>query len=259
MSTDRLDVLHRMRPSSAVDDAWEAHDQEAVLRRVLVDTRPAEPTRRLRQRTARAGAIAAALAAAVAIPGVAVAVGDGLRPQSFAGVFSYWTDNAAPMHGEVAAGAAERVATVEGPGNSRFSVLRASNSAGTVCLAPVVESEDSAERRLPDLFTEGGSLCAAVGAQPGTNGAISVAATDSAVVWYGEQLGATHGQLIAADGSEYPVLVIDGYLFGWYPLAAAGDVTAPVLTLYGADDAMLQSGPIWEGPPNEARTSPPRR
>jgi hypothetical protein len=241
MSHDRLALLSQIRPTSAVDRAWDARDQDAALARVLADTAAPAPARR-RRRT-RAAAIAAGLAASVvAAPGVAAAVGDGMRPQAFLDVYSYWaTDN---PQGVVQAGTARRAATAPGPDGNQFSVLMATNSEGTTCLAPVIESGTSADRETPDLFTDGGSLCVSADAAPQPIGPILVSPTDTATIWYGDAGDGTRAELTMPDGTNYPALVVDGYLFGWYPLPDGTAASTPTLTVYGADGTVLHRGAV---------------
>lgn len=236
---DRIALLSQIRPTSAVDRAWDARDQDAALARVLADTggsaapAPVRPPRR-----ARAAAIAAGLAAGVvAAPGIAAAVGDGMRPQAFLDVYSYWaTDN---PQGVVRAETARRAATAPGPDGSQFSVLMATNSEGTTCLAPLIESGPSADRDLPDLFTDGGSLCVSADAPPQQIGPVLVSPTDTATVWYGHAGDGTRAELTMPDGAEYPALVVDGHLFGWYPLPDGTAAGIPTLTVYGPDGTVL--------------------
>lgn len=240
MKHDPMDVLVRIRPAAAVDLAWDSRDQDTVRDSILADRGAPTPTGQVRsRRPTRVLAFAGAVAAAVVVaPGAAAALGAGLRPQSFFDAYSYWGENPG---GPVDAADVERIATAPGPDGNVFSVLTATNSDGTTCLAPIIESKDSADSESPNLFTDGGSLCASPDAGPQNVGAIFVGPTDSAVVWYGYGGDATRAEVRMPEGGTYPVVVANGYLFGWYPLPVRTPEQAPTLTVFGANGSIVHS------------------
>lgn len=241
MNDDPMDVLVRIRPAAAVKRVWDAHDQDAVRDSILADSATAPSlTGRVRSlRRTRVAAMAGAVAAVVLLaPGAAAALGDGLRPQSFFDAYSYWGENPG---GPVDAADVERIATVPGPDGNVFSVLTATNSDGTICLAPIIESQASADSGSPNLFTDGGSLCASPDAGRQAVGATFVGPTDSAVVWYGYAGEATRAEVRMPGGETYPVVVVEQYLFGWYPLPVRAPEQAPMLTVFAADGSVLHS------------------
>lgn len=244
MNHEPMDVLVRIRPAAAVDRAWDAHDQNAVRESILADRAATlAPAGRVRSlRPTRSVAIAGAVAAAVVLaPGAAAALGDGLRAQSFFDAYSYWSENPG---GAVDAAHVERIATAPGPDGNVFSVLTATNSDGTTCLAPIIESPASADSEAPNLFTDGGAVCASPDAGPQTVGATFVGPTDSAVVLYGYAGEATRAEVRTPDGETYPVIIAKRYLFGWYPLPVRTPDRAPTLYVFAADGSVVHSSKL---------------
>ena len=229
MKQDRLAVLSEMCPQMSLDAVWTADEQKVVRERILADrTNPATARPNRRKRAALAGAVVLGLLAA---PGVANAVGSGMKPQAFFDAYDYWGSN---PDGTVDPATASRAATAPGPFGGTFSVLTAKNKDGLTCIGPVFETSTSAKAELPDNFEDGGSFCQAA---PSTMpfGVDSVMYTDSATVWWGPAGDAVTAELRMPSGEAYPVVRVEGYLFGWFPLPAPGERDAPTLTGFAAD------------------------
>lgn len=232
MSRDRLTILSDIRPQVTLDAVWTPEQQAAVRDRILAN-RPVTGARRPRR--ARAAAIAGALGLGViALPGVAAAVGNGMQAQAFFDAYAYWFDD---PQGVVDPATAERAATAPGPNGQSFSVITAKTTDGRVCLAPVFESSTSSDATLPDYFEDvGGSFCTD-GPSTAPFGADTFARTDSGAVWWAHAGDAVTAELRTSSGEVYPVVRVEGYLFGWYPLPP-GDPDAddwPTITGYAAD------------------------
>ncbi|MEZ0493538.1 hypothetical protein AB2L28_14965 [Kineococcus sp. TBRC 1896] len=251
MSQDRFELLHQMRPQTSLDAVWTPVEQMAVRERILADrttradsqatshTKPrAQPSRpRRRKWAALAGAVALAV---VAAPGVAAAIdviNDGMRPQSILDAYGYWNDN---LDGAVDPGTATRAATAPGPYGGIFSVLTSTNSEGQTCIGPVFETAASAAEPVPNDFNDGGSFCHSA---PSTAdfGFDTLMTTNTAVVWWARAGDAVTGELRTLDGERYPVVEVEGYLFGWYPLQSMKPEDRPTLTAYAADGSEVGS------------------
>lgn len=239
MNGNRLELLTQVRPTTTVDEVWTAEQQAALRDRILASAVPGpvpRPSRRKRN-TAFAGAFAVGL---LAVPGVAAAFTEGLRPQTFFSAYSYWDENPG---GAVDASVARRVQSVRGPEGSVFSVVAAGSDDGMTCVAPLIETSASAAEPLPDTFNDGGSICQPA---PDTSPfeAATVGTTDTAAVWHGSAGGATKAELVMPDGETYPVIIAEGHLFGWHPLPEANAKNA-TLTTYADDETVIYSGPLW--------------
>lgn len=233
MTQDRLTVLSGMRPQTSLDTVWTADEPSVVRERILADRNsPANAGPHRRRRAALAGVVALGL---IAVPGVATAVGSGMKPQAFFDAYDYWDDN---PRGSVNPATASRAATAPGPFGGTFSVLTATNEDGLTCIGPVFESSTSAKAELPDNFEDGGSFCHSA---PSTRpfGLDSIVYTDSATVWWAHAGDAVTAELRMPSGEVYPVVRVEGYLFGWYPLPLRGPDEAPTLTGYAADGSAL--------------------
>ena len=229
MKQDRLTLLSEMRPKTSLDAVWTADEQKVVRERILADRTSSGttgPSRR--KRAALAGVVVLGL---VAVPGVASAVGSGMKPQAFFGAYDYWGEN---PDGAVDPATASRAATAPGPFGGTFSVLTAKNDGGLTCIGPVFETSTSAKAQLPDNFEDGGSFCQTAPSNM-PFGIDSVMYTDSATIWWGPAGDAVTAELRMPTGEVYPVLRVEGYLFGWYPLPAPGERDDPTLTGFAAD------------------------
>jgi len=229
MKQARLTVLSEMRPQTSLDTLWSAEQQTVVRDRILADrSSPAKTRPNRRRRAALAGAVALGL---VAVPGVATAVGSGMKPQAFFDAYDYWNDNSA---GTVDPTTATRAATAPGPYGGSFSVLTARNGDGLTCIGPVFESSTSAKAQLPDDFEDGGSFCHT---DPSTRpfGFDTAGFTDTAIVWWAHAGVAVRAELRMPTGETYPVVLVEGVLFGWYPLPFRAQEDRPTLTGYASD------------------------
>lgn len=229
MKQDRLTVLSEMRPTGSLDAVWTADEQTVVRERILSDrTSPARVRPHRRRHAALSGVLAFGL---VCLPGVAGAVGSGMEPQAFFDAYDYWGDN---PDGAVDPATATRAASAAGPFGGTFSVLTARNEDGLTCMTPVFESTTSEKALLPDDFEGGFSTCGSV---PSTRpfAVDAVEYVDTATVWFGHAGDAVTAELRMPSGEVYPVLRVEGYLFGWYPLPTPGERDAPVLTGFAAD------------------------
>lgn len=230
MTSNRLEVLRELRPTIALDDVWDAQQQTAVRERILraAQTPPAAPSIP-RRKAAVAIALALGLAAA---PGLAAAAGSGMKPQAFVGAYAHWGDN---PDGSVAAAGARRVASAPGPFGGVFTVVAASNRDGVTCLTPVFETSESSTRRLPDDFEGGADFCQK---QPNAKpfGVDGVTRGATAMLYSANAGNAVRAQLWTADGRQFPAVLAEGYLFGWWPLPSGdGPGDSPTLIGYGAN------------------------
>jgi hypothetical protein len=233
MTKDRFDLLTVMRPSATLNTVWSVAEQDAALERILIQPRTPRTTKPDRPRWP---ALAAALVVGLfTAPGVATAVGSGMRPQAFFDAYDYWNDN---PNGSVEPSTATRAATAPGPFGGTFSVLTARNTDGLTCIGPVFETSTSAAVQLPDDFEDGGSFCHAA---PSTLpfGIDSVMYTDSATVWWAHAGDAVAGEVRMPSGEVYPVVRVEGYLFGWYPLPEPGQREDAVLTGFAPDGSVV--------------------
>lgn len=233
MKQDRLTVLSEMRPQASLDAVWTTDEQRLVRARILADrTSGSEATGKRRKRAALAGVMALGL---VALPGVATAVGSGMKPQAFFDAYDYWNDNPA---GAVDPEAARRVATSVGPFGGTFSVLTSTNSAGLTCISPVFETAASAQAELPTDFEDGGSICEP---EPSTRpfGFASNGYTESAILYWAHAGDAVTAELRMTTGETYPVVLAEGYLLGWYPLPFRSGKDRPTLIGYAADGSVV--------------------
>lgn len=229
MKQDRLTILSEMRPNTSLDAVWTTDEQKVVRERILADRTSAAtagPSRR--KRATLAGVAVLGL---LAVPGAASAVGSGMKPQAFFDAYNYWGSN---PDGSVDPATASRAATAPGPFGGTFSVLTAKNKDGLTCLTPVFETTTSEKAQLPDDFEGGMSFCDSV---PSSRpfGVDSVEYVDSAAVWFGHAGDAVTAELRMPSGERYPVVRVEGYLFGWFPLPAPGERDAPTLTGFAAD------------------------
>lgn len=233
MTRDRLTLLNNLRPPAELDAVWTLEQQVAVRDRIVMDRTPATTAPSRRRRVA---GIAAVLALGlIASPGVAGAVGNGMRPQAFIDAYDYWGNI---PKGAVDPATARRAATAPGPFGGIFSVLTAKNSEGLTCIGPVFESSASAKAVLPDNFNDGGSFCQEA---PSTKpfGFASLMYTRTAAVWWADAGGAVTGELRMPSGETYPVVLVQGYLFGWYPLPLRTPDESPTLIGYAADGSVV--------------------
>lgn len=238
MTQNRLTLLGEMRPQTSLDAVWTAEEQKLVRERILADrTSPLKVTDQRRKRVALAGILAVGL---VALPGVATAVGSGMKPQAFFDAYDYWTDN---PDGAVDPKSAKRVATAQGPYGGTLSVLTSTNDEGLTCISPVFETATSAEAELPNDFEDGGSFCHT---EPNTRafGFNSLSVGASGVFWMANAGDAVTAELRMPTGETYPVVQAEGYLFGWYPLPYRAPKDAPTLIGYAADGSVVGEAAI---------------
>ena len=69
----------------------------------------------------------------------------------------------------------------------------------------------------------------------GPFGVDAVEYVDTATVWFGHAGDAVTAELRMPSGELYPVVRVEGYLFGWYPLPRPGERDAPTLIGFAAD------------------------
>ena len=234
MTRDRLTILSDIRPQVTLDAVWTPEQQTAARKRILAD-RPVASSRRPGR--ARATVLAGALTLGViALPGVAAAIGNGMQAQAFFGAYDYWFDD--PL-GTVDPTTADRAATAAGPDGQVFSVVTAKTTDGRVCMAPVFESSTSSRAALPDYFQDvAGSFCVD-GASTAPFGPDTLGRTDSGAVWWAHAGDATTAEQRMPSGELYPVVLVEGYFFGWFPLPPGDDFDIhedfPTITGYAAD------------------------
>ncbi|TYP81256.1 hypothetical protein [Blastococcus xanthinilyticus] len=225
-----LDTLSALRPRTSVTAAWPPAVRDAALERVLLDRgTPAAPVRsRFRLRRLAVGGLATG---AVLTGGLGVAAGAGVLPQDFVDTFAFWAEDSG-----VDLSTAERNATAPGPDGLLFSVVTMSGPDGTVCVAPLFETPESASGPVPSVFEDGGGSC---GPEPsteafGSNAAVN--ADDEAHIYWVPAGRAVRAELTLPDGSGYPAVLVHGGFHGWFPTASEGD---PVLTGYAADGSVV--------------------
>ena len=233
MTRDRLALLHQIRPEASLDLVWTAQQQTAAQERIMLDQSPTStgtttspvPGRRRRVATI-AGTLALGL---LALPGAAAAVNNGMSAQSFAQAYGNWQDNRGvdPLK-------AQRLGSIPGPSGQMYSVVGAANDTGVTCLTMLFESAASAKQPAPDFFEGGGNFCDQIPSRKpfGFNGRFSSGAVD---VWIADAGTAVRGITRMADGTTYPAILAQGYLFGWFPIL---DRDAPALVTvigYAAD------------------------
>ncbi|GAA2031194.1 hypothetical protein WDZ16_16145 [Pseudokineococcus marinus] len=231
MNDDRLTVLRQVRPEPSLDVVWTADEQRSVLARILADRRTGEQQAAVPRRTKRAAVAGVAALALMAAPGLAVAIDDGIKERAFVDAYGYWAET---LGGPVDPAAATRVVTAPGPYDGTFSVLASTSSEGMTCVATVFETASSATADLPDDFNDGGSFCHEA---PSTRpfGLDTIMYGDTAVVWWAHAGDAVTGELVDTDGAVYPVVLAEGYLFGWYPSPSREPDDRPTLVGYAAD------------------------
>jgi len=231
VNDDRLTVLRQMRPRPSLDVVWTAEEQRSVRERILADRRTDEQPAAVPRRRKRAAVAGVAALTLIAAPGLAVAIDDGLKEQAFVDAYGYWGET---IGGPVDPAAATRAATAPGPYDGTFSVLTSTNDEGMTCVAPVFETTSSATADLPDDFNDGGSFCHEA---PSTRpfGFDSIGYNNTAAVWWAHAGDAVSGELVDTDGAVYPVVLVEGYLFGWYPLPSRMPDDRPTLIGYAAD------------------------
>ena len=228
MTRDRLALLTQIRPEVSLDLVWTPQQQTAARERILLDqsrTITTVPGRRRRVALVAGGLTVGLLA----LPGAAGAVNSGMSAQSFAQAYSNWQENRG-----VDPGSAQRLGTIAGPSGGMYSVVSAANDKGVTCLTMLFETAASAKKPAPDFFEGGGSFCDDIPSiKPfGFNGRFSSGAVD---VWIAEAGTAVRGITRMADGRTYPAMLVQGYLFGWFPIL---DRDAPALVTvigYAAD------------------------
>lgn len=233
MTEDPLDTLTTMRPRVGLDDVWTPAQQHAALERVLSDRSVARP-----RRGRRPVAVIASLTTALALaPGVATAVGGGMTPQSFAGAYAgflIWQEGGADP------AASERIGSTPGPFGGVFSVLTTTGAEGDTCVAPVFETAASAQSPLPDDFEQLYHWCEASPPEAAFAEIGGQEIVPPGLVVYDYTAGdAVSGELRLPTGQTYPVVLAQGRLFGWFPLAATAEETDAVLTGFAADGSVV--------------------
>lgn len=225
-----------LRPMSL--DAGKAIAQEIVMTSITEPraastasiTAPADVRGARARRRRRLLAVSLISAGVLGIPTAAVAVR--ALPGSVGDVFAYWSDD--PKI-DIQPESATRAATGPGPDGSTFTVLKASNDAGNVCLAALFESPDSAARSSPTGFEGSGSGCFPADRDPGAFGLDGAVMGGSELTTFSRSAGAAvRAELQMPDGTKRPALLVDGFFFGWYPSTGAGE---PTLNGFDADGA----------------------
>lgn len=249
MSHDRFTALTRLSPTVTMDDVCPPAEQAASRTRIM-QAPPMSLAGGRRRGGRMAGAVVAASVVVLSAPGVAAAVGDGFRAQSFLDAFGYWDDNPG---GGVETAQARRVGSLPGPKGGVFSVLAAESPDGITCVGPVFETSASSGASLPNNFLDGGSVCgpdlAAAAATEAFAQSVQTWTTDAGIVWYGSAGAATTAVVRLSDGKTYPAVLAEGTLYGWYP---AGVSETPVLVGYGPDGEPVGEVPLtlrWNGEP----------
>jgi ferric-dicitrate binding protein FerR (iron transport regulator) len=232
--SDPLTVITALRPRPEEDAAWTQQERAALLTRVLHSPRPWAPSRpsRLRRRTLTLG-----LSGVLVVAGGGAAVAGGLVPQAFVDAFAYWQnqpsgENSPPVDPSTA----ERAATAPGPGGTVFTVVsaHAADDPSFRCTTALFETPESAAQPGPAVFTDAfGSVCEKPSHRTFGDGT-NVAVTDGKYVWQIPAGDAVRGELRTASGEDWPVVLVDGSFYGWFPALEPGE-PHPVLVGYAAD------------------------
>ncbi|WP_433608144.1 hypothetical protein [Prescottella agglutinans] len=229
MTRDPLATLAKIRPDAHADDLWPKPLQVAERERIMATAvLPVVPPTRRR----RTGAVAL-VAAISAVGGVGVAAAGGLMPKAFTDAYANWLDY--PHSSGVNPAAAERVASIPGPGGTVFSVFVAHGSDGTRCVAPVFESVADTEQAGPANFTKLMNYCRPTadtgpfgeggGGEVGTSGDLTYFTYDAAAGT------AVRAELHTRSGEVFPTVLVEGRFFGWFPMPDG----VPMATLVGYD------------------------
>ncbi len=223
-SRDPLVTLTALRPHAAVDQALLAISRTATYEAVTATTRSATEATSRRRRAPRVVAIALLAGLGVAA-GIGAAGATGLLPDAFIRNYASWRQDTG-----VDPATATRVAAAPGPDGTIFTIWIAKGPNGSVCIAPLFETADSAKSPQPSAFHDNGSTCQpperheSFGASSGIN-------ADDKNHTYNVSAGDTaRAALRLHDGTVLPAIRVEGNYLGWYPTAHGQ--TAPVLTAY---------------------------
>lgn len=239
MTHDRLAALTDMRPRPSLDDLGTAQEQTALLERIMIDRSGDAPVmaKRRRRLIAAAGVLALGV---VATPGVAAAVGDGMRPQSFVDAYA---DSWFGENGGVDEKTVRRAGTAPGPNGGSFTVITARNDEGQTCITPLFETRASAQSKVPDNFEGGFSFCRSEPSTApfGINGAEYI---ETAAIWDANAGAAVTAEVRMPTGETYAAVLVEGYFFGWHPLVDTATSGRPTLIGYAADGSVVGEIPI---------------
>jgi hypothetical protein len=230
---DPMNVITALRPRPE-EHAWTEQERSDVLLRVLHSPRPSPAPRTSRHRR---HAFTFAFGGVLVVAGGGAAVAGGLVPQSFVNAFAYWQDQPEESgHSSVDPSTAERVATAPGPDGTVFTVVtaHASDRPDFRCTTALFETPESAAQPGPSVFTDAfGSFCE--GPRDGHFGDYNgVSVTDGWYVWQVGAGDAVSGELTTASGETWPVVLVDGSFYGWFPAPQPGDPRAEFVG-YAAD------------------------
>jgi hypothetical protein len=229
---DPLTVITALRPRPE-EHLWTEQERAEVRMRVLRSPRPTAPERPSRYRRR---ALTLGLSGVLAVAGGGAAVAGGLVPQAFVDAFAYWQDEPPGASGpSVDPSTAERAATAPGPDGAVFTVViaHAADEPEWRCTTALFETPESAAQYGPSVFTDAfGSICEG----PATRAfgdAISVSKNDGRSVWQAGAGDAVRAELRTADGQTWPVVLVDGYFYGWFPAPGIGEPQAELVGYAG--------------------------
>lgn len=239
MTQDRMTTLADMRPRTSLADLGTAQEQIALRERIMADRSGDASVVASRPRRLIAGAGVLAIGV-LATPGVAAAVGNGMRPQSFVDAYAgvWFGENRGVDESTV-----RRAGSAPGPDGGSFTVITARNDAGQTCITPLFETRASARSKAPDDFEGGFSFCRSESstASFGING---VEYIETAAIWDANAGAAVSAEVRMPTGETYAAVLVEGYFFGWHPLVDAATSGRPTLTGYAADGSVVGEVPI---------------
>lgn len=218
------DVIDALRPEPpALDPAWSDQTLSRILAQSPQTPRQVTRPRRTRTRVALLG-VAAALPLTAGV-GLAAA-SSGLLPQAFDNVFAHWgignpDEGIAPVDLD----SVRRAATAAGPDGQIFTVVAAGTKGGSTCHTALFETQASAAEPRPTAFIDvTDNWCAPE--QTGSFGGVSLTNTDGYSAFHVSAGEAVDAVLRTTSGDRYPVILVDGYFWGWFPQGEAATLVA---------------------------------
>ena len=244
---DLLAVLTAVRPSTDADAVWDPREQAAVRARITADRElvPAA-TDELAARRRRRPLTVLALSGLVLAGGAGAAAAGGLVPQAFIDAFSGWQTTPVAGSPGVDPATATRVATAAGPNGTAFTVLEASaaDDPAYTCTVALFETPESAVSPGPAAFTEASGNWCQDGPETAPFGSgAGVEVSGDHHVWWAPAGDAVRGELRTTDGGTYPVVLVRGTFFGWFPAPVDGQPQAELVG-YAADGTEIGRQPV---------------